>query len=328
MNNSILKTLLNEYEQKKLHAELESEQKRNELISSNTELEKIESSLNKYGIELARASIYADKNLTDKLIEKIKSLKEEKEKVLKKLDINLSPNYECKLCSDTGFISRGDKTELCNCIKQKLFDIQYNKSNLSSLTTDTFDKFSFDFYSDIPNEKSYSSNISPRENMKLIKKISEDFIQNFENPEQKNLLFIGNTGLGKTYLSNCIANELLKKGKTVLYQTSPVLFDTIIDYRFGKNNVSSDFYENILNVDLLIIDDLGTECMNSMKFTELFNIINTRLLNQNSKITKTIISTNLTLNNLYDIYDERIVSRFVGYYNICKFFGDDLRFKK
>ena len=116
-------------------------------------------------------------------------------------------------------------------------------------------------------------------------------------------------------------------GKTVLYQTSPVMLDTIIDYRFGKNS-SKDIYDNILDVDLLIIDDLGTECMNSMKFTELFNVINTRLLNQNNHITKTLISTNLNLQNLHQNYDERIFSRFIGNYNICRFFGDDIRLKK
>ena len=104
------------------------------------------------------------------------------------------------------------------------------------------------------------------------------------------------------------------------------MLDSIIDYRFGKTK-DSNIIDSILNVDLLIIDDLGTESMNNMKFAELFNIINTRLLNQ-KKITKTIISTNLNLNNLYKNYDERIVSRIVGYYDICYFFGEDIRFKK
>ena len=104
------------------------------------------------------------------------------------------------------------------------------------------------------------------------------------------------------------------------------MLDSIIDYRFGKSN-STNILASILNVDLLIIDDLGTECMNNMKFSEMFNIINTRLLNQN-KITKTIISTNLSLKELYANYDERIVSRIVGNYDICYFFGDDIRFKK
>ena len=106
------------------------------------------------------------------------------------------------------------------------------------------------------------------------------------------------------------------------------MLDTILNYRFGKDTSSTDIYNNILDVDLLIIDDLGTEYMNSMKFTELFNVINTRLLNQNSHITKTIISTNLNLQNLFSTYDERIVSRLVGSYNICRFFGDDIRFNQ
>lgn len=106
------------------------------------------------------------------------------------------------------------------------------------------------------------------------------------------------------------------------------MLDIILDYRFGKENSSSDIYKNILDVDLLIIDDLGTEYMNSIKFTELFNVINTRLLNQNTRITKTIISTNLNLQNLFSTYDERIVSRLVGSYNICRFFGDDIRFNQ
>ena len=106
------------------------------------------------------------------------------------------------------------------------------------------------------------------------------------------------------------------------------MLDEIINYRFSKGTSSTnDLYDHLLNVDLLIIDDLGTECMNQMKFTELFNVINTRLLNQNQKSIKTIISTNLSLQNLYSNYDERIVSRIVGYYNICYFFGEDIRFK-
>lgn len=105
------------------------------------------------------------------------------------------------------------------------------------------------------------------------------------------------------------------------------MLDAIIDYRFNKNDMDS-VYDSILNVDLLIIDDLGTESMNSLKFTELFNVINSRLLNQNNHITKTIISTNLNLQDLRNKYDERIFSRFVGYYNICRFFGEDIRFKK
>lgn len=130
-------------------------------------------------------------------------------------------------------------------------------------------------------------------------------------------------------MSNCIANELLKKGKTVLYQTSPVLLESVIDYKMNKSKtVSDNIYKSVLEADLLIIDDLGTESLNSMKLSELFTILNTRILNINNKITKTIISTNLDINDIFKHYEERIGSRIAGYYDIYFFFGDDLRFKK
>ena len=134
---------------------------------------------------------------------------------------------------------------------------------------------------------------------------------------------------GKTFMSNCIAQELLKKGKTVLYQTAPVLLESVIDYKMSKQkNLNDNIYQAVLNVDLLIIDDLGTESLNSMKLSELFTILNTRILNLNNRITKTIISTNLNIKDIFNSYEERIGSRIAGYYNIYYFFGDDLRFKK
>ena len=136
---------------------------------------------------------------------------------------------------------------------------------------------------------------------------------------------------GKTFMSNCIASELLKKGKTVLYQTAPILLESVIDYKFNKNKNygnNNNIYKSVLDTDLLIIDDLGTETINSMKLSELFTILNTRILNLNNRITKTIISTNLNINEIFDNYEERIGSRIAGYYDIYCFFGDDLRFKK
>jgi len=129
-------------------------------------------------------------------------------------------------------------------------------------------------------------------------------------------------------MSNCIANEILKKGKTVLYQTAPVLLESVIEYKMSKSkNTLENIYDSVLNTDLLIIDDLGTETLNSMKLSELFTIINTRILNLNNKITKTIISTNLNINDIFNHYEERIGSRIAGYYDIYYFFGDDLRFR-
>lgn len=330
MNSSNLKTLLSEYEKKRMQAIYDAEQRKTELYKEESKLQQLDDELSKTAINISKKMlINKDDSLLEELNKKISALKQEKEKILALLgkDENyLKPNYECKDCLDTGYITNSCETTMCHCLKQKLFNLEYNKSNLSNLEKENFKHFSFDLYSDEINEEKYHSKMSPRKNMEFIYKLSQKFIENFDDSDEQNLLFTGNTGLGKSFLSSCIANEILKKGKTVLYQTAPVMLDIIMDYRFGKANTSKDIYDNLLNVDLLIIDDLGTECINSMKFSELFNIINTRLLNGN-KVTKTIISTNLSLDNLYSTYDERIVSRLVGNYNICYFFGDDIRFK-
>ena len=129
-------------------------------------------------------------------------------------------------------------------------------------------------------------------------------------------------------MSSCIANELLSLNKTVLYQTAPVLLESIIDYKMSKDkNSLHNIYKTALEVDLLIIDDLGTESLNSMKLSELFTVLNTRLLNFN-KVTKTIISTNLGIKDIFEFYGERIGSRIAGYYDIYQFFGNDVRLKR
>ncbi len=331
MSNTVLKDLLSQYSKKKIDAEQDAEKRKEELYKKYPKLQTIDDKLTKLAISTTKSLINNnDKTLLDELNKNIYSLKAEKNKILKNNNISedyFKPHYECSICKDSGYVTNSDfTTSMCSCLKQKLYDEQYNKSNMSNLDTQNFNNFSDLFYSDKVDENKYRSNISPRENINLIKNICLKFIDNFDDKNQKNLLFTGNTGLGKTFLSSCIANEIIKKGKNVLYQTAPVMLDSIIDFRFNKPN-STNILESILNVDLLIIDDLGTECMNNMKFTEIFNIINTRLLNQ-IKITKTIISTNLSLKNLYSNYDERIVSRIVGNYDICYFFGDDIRFKK
>ena len=331
MADTVLKEILAQYSKKKASVELEAEQRKQELYRNYPKLQQIDDKLASLAISTTKSLISNnDKKLLDELNKNIIELKQEKENFLKKIYIPsdyFKPKYDCNICKDTGYITNDDyTTSMCACLKQKLYNELYNKADITNLDTQNFNNFTDLLYSDEVNEEKYHSKISPRKNINIIKDICLKFIENFDDKEQKNLLFTGNTGLGKTFLSSCIANEILKTGKNVLYQTAPVMLDTIIDYRFGKTK-STNIIDNILNVDLLIIDDLGTECINNMKFTELFNVINTRLLNQN-KITKTIISTNLTLKNLYSNYDERIISRLVGNYDICYFFGDDIRFKK
>lgn len=320
---SLLSDLLKEYDLRHRNAIQKLERFKSNLFSTNPRLAEIEKELNSTSINTLKSILMepsAQESFLEKLNIKIDNLKKERLEILLSLGLDehcLEPDFKCKFCNDTGYVNN---TTMCNCLKQELLNLTYNKSSLNNLEKENFSNFDFNKYSEKIDIEKYKVNLSPRDNIKNILNIVKDFIDNFNVSDTKNLLFTGNTGLGKTFISNCIANEILKQNKTVLYQTAPIMLDTIIDYRFSKND--GIIYNNILTSDLLIIDDLGTETINSMKYTELFTIINCRLLSPN---TKTIISTNLDANELFSRYDERLVSRFAGYYNICRFFGDDIR---
>ena len=335
MENSFLNQILHEYENKRNKAILEAEKRKRELMEVNPRLLEIENELSSNSIKISKAILLSNPKEQEKLLASLKkqnsALIKEKNEFIKKLSKEnnyLYPHFECKLCKDTGYVSKDNTLTMCSCLKQRIFDLAYNKSNMGNLERENFSNFNIKVFSDKTDKEKYKSDISPRENMQVIKEKVENFIKNFDNPDEKNLIFTGNTGVGKTFLSSCIANEVLKLGKTVLYQTAPVMFDEINESKFGKENSKFDLYENILNVDLLIIDDLGTEKITDSKITELFTIINTRLLNQNHKITKTIISTNLNVDEIFKTYTTRIGSRLAGSYRFLRFFGDDLRFKK
>lgn len=332
MSNSLLKQILREYDKKRNKAILEANKRKQELLNANPKLKEIDKELSLISIQTSKAILMADEKEREKLLNDLKkktnSLIKEKDtfmKELSKTNTYLEPHFECSLCEDTGYVTKAGKTTHCTCLKQKIFDVAYNKSNMGNLEKENFANFNLRLFSDKPNKELYKSDISPRENIELIREKSLTFIENFDNPNEKNLIFTGSTGLGKTFMINCIANEALKLGKTVLYQTAPIMLDAIIDEKFGNSDENINLQENILTVDLLIIDDLGAERVNDFKITELFTIINSRLLNPKLK---TIISSNLTIEELFKTYTNRIGSRLVGNYKFLRFFGEDLRFKK
>ena len=333
MSTNNLESLLSEYEQKRRKAEMDLDERIENLYKKFPKLEEIDDKINQISIDKTKA-ILNKQNGIEEMDKEISKLKKQKEDFLNKNNIKqeyFEPNYECKICKDTGYVQDiNNKTVMCNCLKQKLLNMSYNKSNLSDIKKENFENFNINLFSDEINTQKYKIKCSPRQNMINIKNACMKFIENFDNLDEKSLLFVGNTGLGKTYMSNAIANELLKKGKTVLYQTAPVLLETIIDNKFNKykNHNADSFYKNVLNVDLLIIDDLGTESINTLTVSELFTIINTRILNLNNKPTKTIISTNFSIEQIFKNYEERIGSRIAGNYNIYQFVGEDLRLKR
>ena len=273
MASEILSKLLLEYDQKKRKAELDLEERKQELYKKIPRLQEIENELNNFAINTAKSILKGSSLSSNDLNAKVSELKNEKEKILKENNIYsnyLEPYYECNICKDTGYIqNQNSASTLCSCLKQKLLDISYNKSNISNLSKENFENFNANIFSDKVEPEKYRINISPRQNIMAIQSKCMEFVKDFDDPNTHNLLFTGNTGLGKTFMSNCIANELIKNGKNVLYQTAPVLLETVIDNKMNKykNSTQDDFYKNVLESDLLIIDDLGTECLNSMKLS-------------------------------------------------------------
>ena len=198
MSNDVLNSLLKEYEQKKLRAEIDLDKRKADLYNRLPELQKIEDELNKLSIETAKNLLNNKGNIAD-FEKKVEDLKYKKACILHDANIQpdyLKPNYSCKICNDTGYVTDENyKTEMCSCLKQRLLDISFNKSNMSNLDKENFDTFNSELYSNDVDVAKYKFNISPRSNILNIKEKCIEFVNNFDNPEYKNLLFSGNTGL-------------------------------------------------------------------------------------------------------------------------------------
>lgn len=201
MSNEVLNSLLKEYEQKKLNAELDLDRRKNNLYKLIPRLEEIDNELNNFAINTAKNILNNSSNSStvDNLKQRISDLKKEKDLILLQNNYSLDylkPFYECKICNDTGFILDSNyKTTMCNCLKQKLLDISFNKSNMSNLKKENFNNFNELIFSDEVDLSKYRFNISPRKNISNIKNKCIEFINNFDNPDYKNLLFVGSTGL-------------------------------------------------------------------------------------------------------------------------------------
>ncbi|SHJ93324.1 ATP-binding protein [Paramaledivibacter caminithermalis] len=326
MNKRFIRNILLEYEKKRDNAQKELEYRKSQVYELIPRVKEIDDEIAKIGIKLSRAILNNPKNY-EKEVEKIKTytdkLKQEKAILLTENNVPLNfleIHYNCSLCNDTGFLDNGLK---CNCLKQRLINEAYNMSNISYiLDKENFQNFNIDIF---PNEKFDDEDLTPRENMLNILSISEGFVNNFDKDNGENLLFYGTTGLGKTFLCNCIAKALLDKGKIVVYQTAFKILEILEEYKFSKDRTPEikESYNLLFDCDLLIIDDLGTELTNTFTNVELFNIINTRLINNK----KTIVSTNNAPLKIAEKYSDRIYSRIFGQFTILKLYGPDLRWE-
>lgn len=316
--------IMDQYQLRRDQAERDQKYRLEEIYSFIPRVKAIDQAIARAGMDLAKAALNSEdslERLLKEIEEKIKSLKREKALLLTENNVPLSfleIQYRCRTCNDSGYLEGG---KMCKCLHQELIDRAYKMSNLSDiLARENFNTFDIGFFSEEPFE---TEAMTPRENMRRIVAECEGYTLNF-NETDENLLFYGPTGQGKTFLCNCIAKALLDKGNTVVYQTAFNLIKVLENQRFAQNAQKDDMgYQYLFESDLLIIDDLGTEFVNTFSTLELFNVINTRLLNKK----KTVISTNLSPSQLKETYSERISSRLFGHYQFLYFYGKDLRWE-
>lgn len=204
MEKSLLKQILHEYEEKRNKATLLAEKRKQELLAVNPRLSEIEKELSQISLQTTKAILVANENEKEKLLSDLKkktnSLIKEKTAFLKSLSKDsdfLNPQFECKMCKDTGYVLRDGISKMCTCLKQRIYDIAYNKSNMGNLELENFSTFDYRIFSDKVNKELYKSDISPRQNIKLVREKVQSFIDNFDDPAEKNLLFTGNTGVRK-----------------------------------------------------------------------------------------------------------------------------------
>jgi len=317
--------IMREYERDRDRARADLESKRQEVYKNLPRILTIENQLKSISLKLAREILTngGDLKALDRLKRESTKLVAEKKQLMANSRFGegfLESAYQCSTCNDTGFVD----TARCMCLKQRLIQKYYDCSNLSGvLEKENFSTFDMRCYSATVIN---SEQMSPRDRMQAILGICEGFTEGFMGEEKHgNLLFYGEPGLGKTFLCNCIAKAILDKGATVLYSTAPKLFKALEVFRFNRQEAGDpETVEALTEVDLLIIDDLGTEVSTLVTASELFNILNTRLLENRS----IVISTNLSPADFKNQYSERIVSRFFGEFKMLKFIGDDIRVKK
>lgn len=201
MNNSILNDLLKEYEKVRINNIHELEARKKKIYLSNPKLQEIDDKISKLSIESAKSILNNNsKSALNNFKKEIKNLKLEKENILKKLNLSLDdlkPKYNCSICKDTGYVFENGKTIMCNCLKQKIYNIEYNEKNGNIIKSQNFNNFNIDLFSNEKNEKKYNTSISPRENIIDIKNTAISFIENFDDENTRNLIFTGGTGLRK-----------------------------------------------------------------------------------------------------------------------------------
>ena len=320
-SNEIFNTAKDRLAERRQQALRLAEYKREQLFRDIPRLKEIDSELLSIGATIAKSMVSDGADDIRALSERSLELQREQESILAEKGIDKSvtePRFTCPYCDDTGYIELDNHTVICDCFKKLMADVAAEQLNTDlPLSRCTFDTFKLDYYSDRQDENGRSA----FNRMSNIYNYCVDYADNF-TPHSKSLLLRGATGLGKTHLSLAIANEVIKKGMSVIYVSAPDILSKLerehFSYQYGEQE---DTFNSLLKCDLLIIDDLGTEFSSQFTVSCLYNLFNSRLLADKP----VIINTNLKPSELLETYSQRFVSRVIGSCDRLEFIGEDVR---
>jgi len=314
LTNTQYDIILRDYENRQLKNRHEAEQRAAYVYDHVPGYRELDESVAAVSVSQGKKYLAGDEQAMEELKLLISELSFKKARLLKEAGLPedyLKPVHTCPDCRDTGYID-GQK---CHCFKQAMISLLYEQSNIREmLQHDNFQSLSYEYYEG--------------EDLSRFKKAvitCQNFIKNF-NSDYHNLFFYGTVGTGKTFLSNCAAKELIESGHSVIYFSAAGLFDLLSRYSFDYKSKEDERerYADLYQCDLLIVDDLGTELTNQFVASRLFSLLNQRHMGKKA----TVISTNLSLEELRDRYSDRIFSRITSHYELCKLTGPDIRMYK
>ena len=319
LNNAQYESIIRDYENIRDANRHTLESRKAEVYQAVPEYRELEDSISTLSVSAAKAMLAGDDNARDRLHDSLLHIRQRQQALLTSAGLPvdyLKPIYRCPACEDTGYITdENNLKQKCSCFRQREISILYSQSNIQDMISrENFSTLSSEYYQG-EDLRRFESAVD----------LCRNFIKNF-NQDYHNILFYGTVGTGKSFLSGCIAKELIDKGYSVIYFSSSGLFDMLARYSFDykEKEALQDFCEDIYGCDLLIIDDLGTEITNTFVSSQLFSCLNERGLRKRAMI----ISTNLSLEELRDRYSDRIFSRITSSFSLCKLTGQDIRICK
>lgn len=324
LSNSQYNGLMREYEERQLRHRHERDRRVARLYEAVPRIQQLDQEISAQAARCARMGLQGDSALEAEKA-RLQQLRQTRKSCLLKAGFPedyTQMTYDCQDCKDTGYVNG----KRCHCFERARLRILYAQSGIEEvLKRENFSTLTYDYYDDtklLP-----GPGMTELQYMRRAVELCRRFAAEFSE-KPGNLLLTGSTGVGKTFLTNCIAKELIDAGVSVIYLSSQDLFELFSKGRFSREREEQEEAQescrHILECDLLIIDDLGTEINNSFVSSQLFYCINERINSRRG----TIISTNLSLDLLRDSYSDRVASRIMSHYTIVPLYGGDIRMKR